>query len=456
MKYSVSFILQDPDTMETALSYAINIAEVAGKRVTLSYVPATTTDEQVVNNYGGIFNVPAYLVNVKPQIKIEGIVAVSGSALGLGTEQAFNMQFVGPTYGTENVINAVTAGAYYGLGINPSKITKELLEQRRSKIAATQNWTNSDTIYSDDYIGELLYTSAMVYFFELNTFENIAARSRGVVNMKDVSAAIVSADVAVSNLLSRPMKIAAAGMMIDVDRNIHIASSKNGDQAKIREFMVPAGQLSSALEHGIFEQLYRAKGVSTMQVLQLANSQGIPIYTITQENVSSVLPRIQAASEVITDIQNAINAGKQVVIPQQNVSYYGWTGTGYVVLDPTTGAGGYMISTSLAGGGQCITAGGGAHQCLLYVEQFWHMLDNIVAIVAGPTLVVAALVLTYTEIGLAGLALVAGLSLLTILIGAIIALTVIYLIKLFIESNTAANVNRKRLYIAERGMVWIS
>jgi len=104
--------------------------------------------------------------------------------------------------------------------------------------------------------------------------------------------------------------------------------------------------------------MYQAKGISTLQVLQLANSQGIPIYTITQNNISSALPILQISSEVKTDIQNAVNAGKTVIVPKQDITYYTWTGTGYIVMDPQTGAGAYMISTSLSGGGCCIAAGG--------------------------------------------------------------------------------------------------
>ena len=79
LKYKVSFEIQDSTANAPSLSYTTGISEIAGKRVTLSYVPATATDERVINSYGGIFNVPAYLVNMKPQIKIEGIIAATGN-----------------------------------------------------------------------------------------------------------------------------------------------------------------------------------------------------------------------------------------------------------------------------------------------------------------------------------------------------------------------------------------
>lgn len=358
MKYTVSFILQDADTLENSLSYTTSIPELAGKRVTISYAPATSTDEQVINNYGGIFNVPAYLVSVKPQIKIEGVVAVTGSSIGLGKDQAFNMQFVSPAYGTESVSNIITAGAYYAVGINPSRISGDLLAQRKAKLEAVKDTICVNNPGSDECGGELLYSTAMGYFFVLNGLEDTAAQSNDIIKMKDVSEAIVSSLVDVSKLFDIPLSIADAGIMIDVDRNIHVAHPRNGDSSKVKPYMMSAGQMSSAMEHGIFELMYQAKGISTIQVLQIANSQGVPIYSITQNNISAVLPTLQVSSEVKADIQNAVGAGKTVVIPKSNISYYSWTGTGYIIQDTATGAGAYMISTSLAGGGHCIAAGG--------------------------------------------------------------------------------------------------
>ncbi len=358
LRYKVSFEIQDSTASAPSLSYTIGISEIAGKRVTLSYVPATATDEQVINSYGGIFNVPAYLVSVKPQIKIEGVVAASGNPIGLGNDQTFNMQFISPAYGTEQVSNIVTAGAYYGIGINPSRVSQDLLSQRKTKLEAVKDTICVNNPYSDECGGELLYATAMAYFFELNSFEDIAAQSSNVVKAKDVSETIASANVNVSNLFGVPTRVSDTGIMIDVDRNIYVAMSKSGDPAQLRQFMILSGEMSSVMEHAIFEQLYGAKGVSTIQLLQAANNQGIPIYNISQSNISSVLPILQISNEIKIDIQNAVNAGKTVVIPKQNITYYSWSGTGYIVQDPVTGAGAYMISTNLAGGGQCVAAGG--------------------------------------------------------------------------------------------------
>jgi len=49
-------------------------------------------------------------------------------------------------------------------------------------------------------------------------------------------------------------------------------------------------------------------------------------------------------------ISNAVNAGKTVTVHEREVSVPGWTGTGYMVIDPVTGDGAYMISGGGNGG----------------------------------------------------------------------------------------------------------
>ena len=50
------------------------------------------------------------------------------------------------------------------------------------------------------------------------------------------------------------------------------------------------------------------------------------------------------------DIQNAVNAGKVVTVSKTNISFKGWMVCGYIIVDPTTGSGAYMISGGLNGG----------------------------------------------------------------------------------------------------------
>ena len=52
----------------------------------------------------------------------------------------------------------------------------------------------------------------------------------------------------------------------------------------------------------------------------------------------------------MTDIRNGVNAGKTVTVHDTQITLNGWSGTGYTILDPESGAGAYMIGGGLDGG----------------------------------------------------------------------------------------------------------
>ncbi|MFZ3138145.1 MAG: hypothetical protein WA126_12245 [Thermodesulfovibrionales bacterium] len=118
--------------------------------------------------------------------------------------------------------------------------------------------------------------------------------------------------------------------------------------------MYYSGINSSALEHRVPEQLFTSvdasvEGISAVKALQIANDSGIPIYTITKNNIDVVLPILQIDPSVINDIRSAVNAGKKVIVSKTNINYRGWVGCGYVIIEPSTGIGGYMISGGMSG-----------------------------------------------------------------------------------------------------------
>jgi hypothetical protein len=118
--------------------------------------------------------------------------------------------------------------------------------------------------------------------------------------------------------------------------------------------MLNSGSNSSALEHSVPEQFISApdnpvQGISAVKALKIASDQGIPIYTITATNINTILPQLQLDGGTIADIQNAVNAGKVVTASKTEITFNGWTGCGYIIIDPSTGAGAYMISGGMNG-----------------------------------------------------------------------------------------------------------
>ena len=148
------------------------------------------------------------------------------------------------------------------------------------------------------------------------------------------------------------------GMMMDIDRLSAMRVNTDNNRQVWVAFNAAQGARHSANEHLIPESLFNdpnaitknVHGISAVKALQIAASQGQKIYRIDQSNISTVIPQLQHKTIIIEDIQNAVAAGKIVTISQKAITQNGWTGVGYSIIDPSTGAGAYLIGGAADGG----------------------------------------------------------------------------------------------------------
>jgi transglutaminase-like putative cysteine protease len=346
LRLSVSFTIKDDaDPSVAGLVYITTLPEIAGNRITLSYIPATTADESLLDRYGTLLSVPPYLLNVKAVLKINGITVATGTPIGLGQEQTFDMNFTIPNIGPEFVTNKVIAGDYSAIVILSNNVPYTLIGDKMG--ALISNIGSSDL---DDLLGQMLFNVGVSYFHHLNFEEELYAKNFQMFVVKGLSEAIITSHAIVNPLFGVAYNISEGGIGIDVDKNEYFPFSNDGSLNRARDFMFVSGLGSSAWEDRVLQTFYEVPSVSAARLLRLANQQGISVYTIDGSNIDTILSQLSVSSVVINDIENAINAGKKVVISKTGVQYEGWNGIGYIILDPATGAAGYMISSGTSGG----------------------------------------------------------------------------------------------------------
>ncbi len=112
--------------------------------------------------------------------------------------------------------------------------------------------------------------------------------------------------------------------------------------------------MTSALEHRILELAFSDRqnpgnAVSAVKALAIAAQQGNWIYQITPSNIE-VLDELSIGAEVKDEIRAAAATGKEVTVSESTITVAGWTGAGYIISDPETGAGAYKISGGSNGG----------------------------------------------------------------------------------------------------------
>ena len=125
------------------------------------------------------------------------------------------------------------------------------------------------------------------------------------------------------------------------------------EHAVPEQFWVDKSQCRYTDENGQIKnptQADCAQGVSAVKAIAIAQAEGQRIYTINQSNAATALPKLPVGGTVGQEIQSAIQAGKEVTFHERAINAHGFSGTGYIITDPETGAGGYIIEGKGNGG----------------------------------------------------------------------------------------------------------
>mgnify|MGYP003649526700 CR=1 FL=1 len=89
-------------------------------------------------------------------------------------------------------------------------------------------------------------------------------------------------------------------------------------------------------------------GVSIISSI-ISAAQGQRIYTLTKSNAEQLI-NITIDEGARQEIQTALDNDNEVLVHQSPVSEFGWSGSGYMIIDPDSGAGAYKISGGANGG----------------------------------------------------------------------------------------------------------
>ena len=85
-------------------------------------------DHEIINSYGGLDNTPAYLVRLRPALKLNGEnVVVSQDGLPIGAEYDLRIELVSPN-GVEKITNTHITGNYAVIGIVAEKAMTPQME----------------------------------------------------------------------------------------------------------------------------------------------------------------------------------------------------------------------------------------------------------------------------------------------------------------------------------------
>jgi len=330
LRHTVRFTAAD-GTQEL-FSITIDAARLAGNKTVLTYEPETVDDQMIIDSYGGLNNTPAYLVRLRPVLKVNDERLIVGqNGLPAGKDYTLTIETITPGGIVKSSSNPITG--------NLSVIL--VAAQRAGLEAKPEETDTADT---------LLYKEAGSYINRWSRAEDELASLLGISLSRPTPIVVTVGNlVDVTWLGDVPQDLQWKGVFLDANlRGVEVVAAKR--PADEKTFMRLSGLEGSILENRVFEDDFQVESVSTAKLLQAANGQGVPIITIDKTNIDSLLPGLPIADSLKTDIRNAALQDLSVRIPKVELVLRNWVGTGYIKEDPATGEAGWMLSGMVAGG----------------------------------------------------------------------------------------------------------
>lgn len=352
---------QNPTTYPWAL--------LNNRMLTLSFRPATQADEDAFRALlpeGEIADIsevptsiPAYLIKVVPELKVEGDVVMVGAPMLLGQEIEFVFD---PSFAGRFTLPRsykVIAGSYLVVAVVSGSLGKNSSDAAAGRIERTtatllnRNPDELAALSRDDILGSMFFSGMISYLAHVDSLGKLMGRSQAAYFELAAGQGSYGYEPRVDSVFGVPRRLDEGGAVMNAPL-IQITGSDDPDATKRPQFAIQVGVLSSALEHAIPEQVLVSdetpgEGVSAVKALRKAAAAGQRIYRITSGNQGAVLPLIHHNETTMREIRKALAGGKEVFVHTDPISVPGWSGAGYIILDTNTGDGGYRIGGGFNG-----------------------------------------------------------------------------------------------------------
>lgn len=338
-----------------------------GKDITLEYEFTETAAELMYDGYGydSIDDLTGNLGPYMEWAQIHGVLKVDGTEVAyhggsdiLGSKEMLQIDIT--TAGnTTTFEKEVTFEALYSIVFDYQIISPyEIAEGYNSlpQTSSEQNKLNASNVYGSRAMMDTLTLLGKTYFSQVDTNNAILANFSDMRYERGLSLAIVDFTPDIYTQAGWPRLNKQGKIGIDVLGNWTHFSSLNGDIEEEAKIKHSSGYLSSFYESETIKQFTGMQTVSTAEVLDKAMKQNVDILYLSKANIGE-LEVSSLSAQNKADITKLINEGKYITVPSAEITIGSWSGTGYIVYDPSTGTNTYIINNNLNGGGLCSWVG---------------------------------------------------------------------------------------------------
>ncbi|MCB1553012.1 MAG: hypothetical protein KDJ14_04315 [Xanthomonadales bacterium] len=317
------------------------ISELANRRVGIGYTPATVEDQHLANAYGGLDQVPAYLIRVRPTVWIGGLPAQAGEGIAEpGSVQRLELRVVGPA-GEVDAVQYLRAGALAGLAIDPQGDLPGV-----DPVA--------DAPISEPRASRLLSGLARTYLAGWDAAAQDSAATLGVSVLRPLPALTLAlAQYRFDEVFGLAQAMQFEGVALDALLHPIEPITHRGNSDDEADWLDAMALHGSALEAEVFASEWGVDATSADGLLRRAVQQSVPWIELSFGD-DAAAPLAAHDVAVREHVQGWLDRGMDVTIPRDPLAIDAWTGSGWRVRNPATAETGWFLSGRYAGGATTI------------------------------------------------------------------------------------------------------
>lgn len=326
------------------LSLRVATVRLGGRSVFVDYAPATAEDAFALKSYetSNAASLPLGSFRVIPRLKLGEEVLAEGSAVSMGTQQFWVAGVVDLQRHMAGTFEPYqfAAGSHISFTSDLGGVSEELLGANFNGLPDS----------SRRPIAEALHLAGVQYWYLNDSRASLYARGWGGRFLRLPSVGVFAAPLQVRYFFGIPRSGSYAGFATDIKADR--VALYHRDPAKAVKMAYQVGSNGSLSESTTWDLLLNNRAgnsLSASSIIAWANRVGVPIYTITADNVEQILPKLQTTADVKDEIRNAALAGLHVVVPEKEFAQGRIQAAGYVMIDPDRGDGIYRVDGGLNG-----------------------------------------------------------------------------------------------------------
>jgi len=327
-----------------ALSVRLSTVRLGGRSLFVNYKPASATDEFGLKSYetSNAASLPLSAFKVLPQLKLGDEVLAEGYVVGMGTQQYWKAGVVdlqGRIDGTYEAYQ-FAAGSHISFTPDLGGISEEWLGENFNALPDS----------SRQSIDKALHLAGIQYWYLNDSRSAMNARGWGGHFLRMPSVGVFAAPLQVRYFFGIPRTGSYAGYATDIKADrMALYHDNPATQLKMAVQAGTNGSLSESVTWDLLLNNRAGNSLSASSIIAWANDSGVPIHTITADNVDAILPKLQTTADVKSEIRHSVLSGMTVIVPEREYSRARIQAAGYVILDTQTGAAIYRVDGGLNG-----------------------------------------------------------------------------------------------------------